>query len=257
MGNSASTRNFIQNNVTMKMTQEFVSKNIAKTTTNTTNLNYSKIDIGYAKNCPVTQKQSIFNKIEIDSNLNDTSLNELKNELTTALDNTVSQNTELINGAFNVTGGNNTSAINDVRSNINMVLTNTINKTNINKVVNDTFNQNTGEIKYLFCEDSPITVDQNIVSNIIARNILYTVGQALSQNEVLARVINEADQKAKQQNQGLNDIIDSIGKAITGPIGISIGGVVLFCCILIIAVIVLGMSPAGQNAAKKLSSKYG
>lgn len=256
MGNSSSTRNMIRNSITMQTMQKYVDTNILTTQTNTTNLNYADVNILNGEGCPISIKQSVFNAIRVNQDLDEESIQDLQNSLSTDLQNTATQNAELINGAFNITGGNNTTAVNDVRNNIDVVVKNEITKTKIQKIVNDSFNQNSGKVTMLFCRNSPISVDQSIVSNVISQNILHTLGQALSKNDVISTVITEADQKAKQQNQGLNDIIDSIGKAITGPVGISIGGLILCCCIIIIAVIVLGMSPAGQNAGKKLAAKY-
>lgn len=256
MGNSASTRNLIRNDITMKTVQSYVDTNILTTETRTTNLNYADVNILNGDGCPISIKQSIFNAITVNQNLDEESIQDLQNSLSSDLQNTATQNAELINGAFNITGGNDTTAVNDVKNSIDVVVKSEITKSKIQKIVNDSFNQNSGKVTMIFCRNSPISVDQSIVSNVISQNILHTLGQSLAKNETIAKVVSAADQKAKQQNEGLNNIIDSIGKAITGPIGISIGGLILCCCIIIIAVVVLGMSPAGQNAGKKLASKY-
>jgi uncharacterized membrane protein YoaK (UPF0700 family) len=119
---------------------------------------------------------------------------------------------------------------------------------------------NDGQLTVEFCKGSPLKWNQSIVSNVISENIIHSVSTQLLKNKQIQSLVAYVDQKASQKNQGLNDLVDSIGKALssvigafTGPLAaVWIGGLIL-CCVCCVALLYFMMSPAGQKAATNIS----
>lgn len=257
MGNSSSTTNLIKNETNMKMTQNFTTNNITETSASSTNTQTIRLKFGYADGCPVDAEQSIISKVTVKAKLDNQAVIEFKNSLEASVQETLKQNASMVSGFAAATGGNETEAMNDVQNIVNEVIDQSVTTNNIQKVCASSFNSQSGELTMDYCKNSPIKFKQTIVSEIIAENILNNVQNALMENSTIAGIVAHVDQTSSQENKGLNDLVDSMGKAltsmigaVTGPLaGMYIGALCLLavCCI---ALLYFFLSPAGQNSAK-------
>jgi hypothetical protein len=238
------------NQTTINITKNFVTNNIVQTAVNSQNQQYLSMEFGYAERCPVKANQTIKSNIQI-VNLSDQRVTEtLETSLEQTLDNTISQSAEVISGFASMTGGNATDTTNYVRNTINKTINQATTINNINQVAASSYNSNTGKLKYVFCKDTPIEWNQEIVSEIIARNILQSIQDSLMEDSTISSLMNYADQTASTQNKGLDDVI----KAATGPSIASAIAAAIICIIFLIGIVVLGMSPAGQESIGKVSN---
>ena len=249
MGNTSSTTNIIKNRTTLNLTQDYVKNNIVQTTTSTTNQQYLSIESNALIRCPIDTSQKITNSVTTRTVVDDTNLTSLQNSLEQSLNSVAQQNASMVNGFASATGGNATETFNKISNEIDQTIRNTITATNLNEVITNTYNQQTGVVKLFYCEDSPIKMNQEIVANVIADNILTTLGSALMNNATISNVVSFADQKSTQENKGLDDLV----KAFTGPLGLSAAAAVLICCLLMIGLVLFFLSPAGQESATTIS----
>ena len=256
MGNTSSTQNFINNSTNINISQSYVTKNLLGANQNSTNIVSLKIKFGYADGCPVDTSQTIQNNQTLVTSLNNTNNVQFANELQQSLESTLTQNANMVNGFAAATGGNSTNVTNSITNTIKEKITQTLTNENIMKIAQSSYNEITGEVTYEYCKNSPVKMNQSIVSNIISQNILTNVSNAIMKDSTVQKLVSYADQKASQENQGLNNVIDAIGKALSGIIGSFTGPMAaipiaacILCCVCCLALLYFMMSPAGQQTA--------
>lgn len=261
MGNTTSTTNLIKNETNMSLTQSYVNNNLISSTQNSTNIQTITLNITNADGCPITTNQSITNTQQLVASLNNSSNVAFTNSLQQSLDSTVTQNASMINGFAAATGGNDTNVTNDVRNIINETVSQTLTNNNIMQIAQNSYNAQTATLTMAFCKNSPIQMNQTIVSNVISQNILNSVSEALLANSTISALISHADQTASQHSQGLNDVVDSMGKALSSVIGAFTGPMAagyiagcIFLCVCCLALLYFMMSPAGQHATVAASN---
>ena len=261
MGNTTSTTNLIRNETNMSLTQSYVNNNLISSTQNSTNIQTITLNITNADGCPITTNQSITNTQQLKAELSSNSNVAFTNSLQQSLDSTVTQNASMINGFAAATGGNDTDVTNNVTNIIHETVAQTLTNNNIMQIAQNSYNAQTATLTMAFCKNSPIQMNQTIVSNVISQNILNAVSEALLANSTISALISHADQTASMQNQGLNDLVDSMGKALssvigafTGPIGYAYIGGCILCCVCCLALLYFMMSPAGQKSATTLTN---
>lgn len=261
MGNSQSTTTNIVTNASMSMVNEFVSTNIAKTSATSVNTQTFTLNIGVIDNCPLSLGQKIESKTVAISKLENNRSASLASSLQATLSSALKNSTEMVNGLAAATGGNEQDTNNNIQTTINQSIQNRITDTNINEVVASSVNTQTMTLNIAACQNSPIQANQGIVSNVIAQNILTQISNDIVNNSVIASATTDVTNSTSMKNQGLNDLVDSMGKAIssiigsvTGPIGAAYIACAIVCCVCCAALLYFMMSPAGQEAASKASN---
>jgi len=251
MGNTSSTQNLVVNETNLKMTQTYVNNNIISATQNSTNKQALSIQFGYNEGCSVDVSQTINATQHLKSSIDNTVTVEFKNQLTQSLDSAVKANSETVSGFASLSGGNASDVTNTIMNTVNEVLNQQLTNNNILITAQNAYNEQTGVVVYAYCKNAPIVWNQSIVSNVISNNILTNIQTALMQNSLISSVVSHADLSASTHSQGLNDVIDSIGKAIASIFGAvtmpCIIGAVL-CAICCIVLLFFMLSPAGQQA---------
>jgi hypothetical protein len=261
MGNAQSTVTDIVNKTAMNVTNNFITTNIATTQADSINTQTFTLNIGVAKNCPIHAGQTINSSVTSVSTLTNNKSADLATSLTAVLNAAVDSSSGMINGLAAMTGGNSQTTSTSIKNTIQVAVTNTINDTNINDVVARSVNTQTMTLNMAACEDSPIEANQGIVSNVIAQNILTQITSAIIRNSLIAQASSNVKTDTSMHNSGLNELVDSIGKALSSIIGAFTGpaaacwiaGVVL-CCVCCLGLVYFLMSPAGQNAASSAAN---
>ena len=245
MGNTSSTTNLIKSSTNMSLMQSFVTNNILQTTTDVSNIQTLNINIVDADGCPIRTNQNITNSVQIKTNIDNTGESQLQNDLMQSLQSTLSQNASMVNGFAAATGGNSTNVTNEITNAINVAIRNEVTVNNIQQTATRSYNSQSGTLTMYFCRNSPIEMNQTIVSNVISQNVLTNVQKALLKNSTVSNLISYADQTASMQNKGLDDVIKAIGDAISGFIkayAMICVGIVAVCCIGILAILFMGSS---------------
>lgn len=138
--------------------------------------------------------------------------------------------------------------------------TNTLKET-INKAVN--VQEGNIEIGRVVCADGEqLSFRQNISADLAAQAVTRNLLTAISRNSVVQDTVAKIDAEAKAKAGGAAEVVDSVGNAATGIIGAVTGpmkyGIMAIsgiCCMLIVAMIVMGLSPAGQSKMKNMNMR--
>ena len=141
----------------------------------------------------------------------------------------------------------------------NIVKTN-LETNNLTKTINEAVNIqdqiiNIGEV-YCFNGES-LTFKQNISADLAAQAVAKNLLSAVTTNKMANEIVATGEATAGSKAGGAAEAIESAGEAVsgvvgavTGPMKYAIIGAVLSCVMIIIAMAMMGMSPAGQNRLK-------
>ena len=244
-------------------TSTFIKSNSQKTASDVMNLqstNLSVVNMG--EKCDIDISQSITLSQQTSGTMNTNSLNDLRSLISTGLQNMATQNTAATAqmgsgiGTQSTSTSDNTTINNDIQSIVNT----TCSDSNYNDLVSQTLNKQDAAIKILNC-NGKITIGQNIVADVIAKNLMESVVTNLQQNQAVANVFNQIAQSGSSSSQGLSGILDSIFSGIQGIFGVGADAAktifaIIACllCVCCLALLYMGLSPAGQQATTTAAS---
>ena len=244
-------------------TSTFIKSNSQKTASDVMNLqstNLSVVNMG--EKCDIDISQSITLSQQTSGTMNTNSLNDLRSLISTGLQNMATQNTAATAqmgsgiGTQSTSTSDNTTINNDIQSIVNT----TCSDSNYNDLVSQTLNKQDAAIKILNC-NGKITIGQNIVADVIAKNLMESVVTNLQQNQSVANVFNQIAQSGSSSSQGLSGILDSIFSGIQGIFGVGADAAktifaIIACllCVCCLALLYMGLSPAGQQATTTAAS---
>ena len=239
----------------MSVVNNFVSTNIATTSATDTSTQTFTLNIGFMDNCPLKLGQQITSQTVAIGQVSDTQAAQLATQLQSTLEAALKQSTDMVNGLAAATGGNSQDVSTNIQNTINQSIRNNITRTNINQVAASSVKTETMTLNIAACQNSPIQANQGIISNVIAQNILTQITHDIASSSLIATASASASQDSGMHNQGLNDLVDSIFKGLTGIWGI----VALVVCVICIGILAFALSPAGQDAtttAAKAGANY-
>ncbi len=243
---------------TIENSTEFITENSNEIDVSSTNVNLSSIEIGgdVLAGCPITVGQTINSEVVATAELNNQQIAELQNKMKDEISQQMDRGLTKARGAipnFNgfvdsVLGTDTSQTINtDITDIVENITRTTISTENYNKVVAESFNQNTGKIKIGGNCGAGIDVDQNIVSSIVATTLLDNVTEALSKNETIKKVDQVITEKMKNKTEGVSDVLAALG----GPwvvAGVA-SSVCMFSVMILVLVMMSGGAGGGNNAA--------
>ena len=222
MGPPPSTSQSIENTFNMSAINESIYTEINKSATTTTasgtNIQDLTLNIMNLDGCSVQTGQKITAKTMSSSEFDDQKTTDIKNAITTeTLNSTVAEQVNIQGQVLNV--GN--------------------------------------------CVDSDISLNQDIVAEVAATSITKMVKTAIAGNTLLNTMAAKADSSATKKQGGLAGLMDSIFGGVAGIIGTSQQGAmagsaasVCCVCVLMIGLVVMFLSPAGQNMGRQGMSKF-
>ena len=136
---------------------------------------------------------------------------------------------------------------------------------NLTKTVNESVNiqDQTINIGETIClNGEQLSFKQNISADLAAQAVAKNVLSAISKNAVVNEVVVKAESEAKAKAGGAAEVVDSVGTAatgiigaVTGPMKYAIMAAAGLCCMLVIAMLVMGLSPAGQSKMKNMNMR--
>ena len=182
--------------------------------------------------------------------------NEIVSELQAQASAALDKQTQMGNLQFgdrqNVNQTINTEIENIVKTQIE---TNNLTKT-INQAVN--IQGQTINIGETICfNGEQLSFKQNISAELAAQAVAKNILSAMTTNQTSNEIITKGESAAASMAGGSAQVIESAGEAVTGVVGAVTGpmkfaiiGAVLSCIMLIIAMAMMGLSPAGQNKLK-------
>jgi hypothetical protein len=225
------------------------------------NIQSANLDVvNMGEKCDINLGQSINLKQQTSGQLSATSLNDLRSMITTGLQNMATQNaatTQQMGGA--TLGAQSTSATNDttVNTDIQNIVNTTCSDSNYNELVSSTLNKQDATIKIVNC-NGKLTIGQNIVADVIAKNMMDTMLTTLQTNASTANSFNSVGQSGSSSTQGFAGILDSVfgGVAKIFGVGADVAKTYIIACVALLCLCCVGLvafalSPAGQEASTK------
>lgn len=132
---------------------------------------------------------------------------------------------------------------------------------NLTKTINESVNIQNQKINIgetICLNGEKLEFKQNISADLAAQAVAKNLLSAATSNKVANQVVTDIDASLKTKAGGAAEVVDSVGSAaagvlgaMTGPARYAIIASVICCCMAVIAMIVLGMSPAGQKGLNK------
>jgi len=225
MGNKQSMVTDIVNNFTMTTTSDYVTKNVLNLSADVTNAQDLVINIGIADGCPVSASQKIKSNVTVNSKIDQQATKNLATKLQANLENALEQNSKMINGLAGASG-NEQDVRASIRNTINQSIQTRVTTENIMNTAVSSVNLQSGKLNIAICRNSPIRMDQNIESDVVAQNLMTQITDDILKNEAIASAKNTVKQTAFMENKGL----ESIAGACAGSSAI-IGVLLLLACI--------------------------
>lgn len=143
----------------------------------------------------------------------------------------------------------------NMKQEVNMAVENVVEKTftteNINEVYSEVVNIQEGRVTVGVC-DGELVFDQNIVAQLTATAITKSLTSAIADNSVLSSLSASTGASGVTTNTGLASFATAFFEGLTGPAKYAIVASVICCFLLVVVMVVLGLSPAGQSATANL-----
>ena len=220
------------------------------------NINTMNLDMRNIVGCTTNVLQNIDATASSSSTLNNTQTTAIKNAITTEMQAAVQAQVDKVTEAGNFQFGDKQSVNQEVTLAVQNIIENTIVTENINAAVAEQVSINDGvyTIDGYDCTISgEINYTQDITAQVVATVVTTNLTDAIAESDILNQLQAAADAAARTENKGLADIITSFFEGLTGPMKYAMIASVVCCCMVVVLAVVMGLSPAGQNATRNMS----
>jgi len=220
------------------------------------NINTMNLDMRNIVGCTTNVLQNIDATASSSSTLNNTQTTAIKNAITTEMQAAVQAQVDKVTEAGNFQFGDKQSVNQEVTLAVQNIIDNTIVTENINAAVAEQVSINDGvyTIDGYDCTISgEINYTQDITAQVVATVVTTNLTDAIAESDILNQLQAAADAAARTENKGLADIITSFFEGLTGPMKYAMIASVVCCCMVVVLAVVMGLSPAGQNATRNMS----
>ena len=229
-----------------------ITKNTQTLATTMNNIQKAKISLGVMKSgCTANIGQTIDATTTLSGKMAPQTIAETKDVVSAQMQASAQAAIEKATQAGNFQFGDKQN----VNTNVNMAIENVIEKTfsteNLNEVYAEVVNVQDAEVNVKVC-DGELNFDQSIVAQLTASAVTESLTSAISDNEVLSSLHAASSGGLKSENTGLASFATAFFEGFTGPVRYAIVAAVLCCCLLVIAMVAIGLSPAGQSATANL-----
>jgi hypothetical protein len=250
-----------------------ITNNSSTTTATGANIQGMTVNLGKIIGCDMNFSQKITSKTMASSDFTAEEISDLQNEITNdmqaaataALENNTEMGSEL--GGVLDGGDTNMEITNEVNMEIQNLVETNITTTNVNNTVAEQVNIQDGvlNLQYYDCSDTGGKLDfsQDIMAEVKATSIMNILKQAIQENKILNKMAAVTDSAAKKKKGGIAGVLDSVFGGIADVIGTSQQGAmagsaasVCCVCVLMIGLVAMFLSPAGQNMGRAGMNKF-
>jgi hypothetical protein len=209
--------------------------------------------------CRVNVSQGAQTTVTASGSLSSSNIQDLKsklqNDAKTAIDNAAAQKS----GFLAPSVANSASATTDLKNKVTNIIENTMSSSTVQNIVANAQNNqkiNAGKMvatcdpKYRLPGEYDFNFDQNILQSVTAKGVADAITNALSDTITANTTDTAVKQTAKQETQGVNDLVDSVFKGLTGIWGI----IAVIVCVICCGLLAFMLSPAGQQATSTAAS---
>jgi hypothetical protein len=202
--------------------------------------------------CDITGTQTINAEAVSSSELTSETTTEIKNAVTNEMQAAVEAQIEKATEMGNFQFGDKQNVNQEVTMEITNIVDNTIVTETLNEAIAAQVSIQNNEVEFRDCKDSDLDFSQNVTAKVAAKVITTAIQDAIASSQVMNDLDAAAGGGASSENKGLSDLVGTFFEGLTGPMKYGIIACVVCCCLLVLAMIVIGLSPAGQSATANL-----
>ena len=206
--------------------------------------------------CTSTFRQDIDASASSSSTLTNEQATAIKNAITTEMIAGVKAQIDKVTEFGNFQYGDEANISSDLNLEIQNIISNSVNVENINSAIAEQVSIQDKKITidgYNCLEAGEINFTQDISAQLVATLITNNLTNSIASSELLNKLKADVDAASKVENKGFADLVTSFFDGLTGPMKYALLASVIGCCLLVVMVVVMGLSPAGQNATRNLS----
>ena len=269
MGNTSSQyiRQTFGLDAVTKLVYDQVTNNTQKMDASSVNIQKMKLNVGGDfNNCGMISNQTLNTDMQTDVNFITESVRKIKNKITsemnTAAEAAIEKKKDL--GDTSIGEDEQQTIIQDTQMNIQNIVETVLETNNLQETVTSAVNIQQDTINIAGSVDcGGLTWDrnQNMTAKMATEAIMQNFESAIAENTVLNTLAADAGASQKSTKGGLAQLVGAIGQAIGGPMMAGIAGSVMCVCLVIVSMLMVAMSPAGQGAVTKgantASKRYG
>jgi len=221
-----------------------------------TNIQSMDVQLRNVIGCDATFKQNINAEASSSSTLINQQTTEIMNAITTEMTAAVQAQIEKVTETGNFQFGDEQNVSQELTLEIQNIIDNSVITENINEAIAEqvSIQDKLITIDGMDCrEGGSINFEQDITAQVVANIITNNLTDAISSSDLLNQLSAAAEASQKTENKGFADIITSFFEGLTGPMKYAMIASVVCCCMIVVLAVVMGLSPAGQNATRNLS----
>jgi len=246
--------------VNQTFNMDVVNKSLMTTITNNqqslsaamNNIQKVKVRVGnMGPDCDMKIGQKINASSQSSATMSPTTINEAKTVISNELVASAAAAMEKTTEAGNLQFGDKQNMNQEVNMAIENVIENTFETNNLNEVIAEMVNLQEGDLIVRNC-NGKLDFSQDIVATLMAEAITDSLTQNIADSETLNKLKAATEGSQKTENKGLADIID---KAL-GPMKYAILASVCCVCVLVLGLVAMFLSPAGQNMGREGMKKF-
>ena len=227
-----------------------VTTNTQKVSASATNIQSLGLNVkGSMIGCPFNAMQKIKSETQTDVSQIPETILAMKNEITTEMQAGAQAAIDKATEVGNFQIGDKQNLKQDVNMAIENVVDTTITTENLNEVVTSAVNIQDNVMNIggdLDCQGEQITLGQDISAKLVTKSVMASLTQALIENKTTNKLTADLGGSTKTENKGFSDLLSAFFAGLTGPLI----AVVVCVCVIMIALTIFLLSPAGQNATR-------
>ena len=246
--------------VNQTFNMDVVNKSLMTTITNNqqslsaamNNIQKVKVRVGnMGPDCDMKIGQKIDASSQSSATMSPTTINEAKTVISNELVASAAAAMEKTTEAGNLQFGDKQNMNQEVNMAIENVIENTFETNNLNEVIAEMVNLQEGDLTVRNC-NGKIDFSQDIVATLMAEAITDSLTQNIADSETLNKLKAATEGSQKTENKGIADIVSKV----TGPMKYAIIASVCCVCVLVLGLVAMFLSPAGQNMGREGMKKF-
>jgi hypothetical protein len=246
--------------VNQTFNMDVVNKSLMTTITNNqqslsaamNNIQKVKVRVGnMGPDCDMKIGQKIDASSQSSATMSPTTVNEAKTVISNELVASAAAAMEKTTEAGNLQFGDKQNMNQEVNMAIENVIENTFETNNLNEVIAEMVNLQEGDLEIKNC-NGKLDFSQDIVATLMAEAITDSLTQNIADSETLNKLKAATEGSQKTENKGIADIVAKV----TGPMKYAIIASVCCVCVLVLGLVAMFLSPAGQNMGREGMKKF-
>lgn len=244
---------------------ESVTNNESYTQNEMRNEQVLNLKIGRNVGCNIETDQTINSTFMATTEQISSSFQNVANDLVSSLQAGAGAALDKQTQAGNLQFGDKQNVNQKINTEIENIVKTQLETNNLTETINKAVNVQEGnlEIGETIClNGEQLSFRQNISADLAAQAVTKNILTAVTKNSVVQDTIAKIDAEAKAKAGGAAEVVDSVGNAatgiigaVTGPMKYGIMAVAGICCMLVIAMMVMALSPAGQSKMKNMNMR--